>query len=194
MPCHSSTNLRKSFPKAKIYYTIANHEIRIQKYLWKNPELISMRALNLEHALDLKKNKIEFISNTPDYWKKTSGHLKLSDFVVLHGDNRLDGASTSKYSCYSVKNTVNTMQCNIIMGHVHRLGLYYQRSPYNTMIGIEDGCMCQLTGTSNWMQGFVTFESDKGKSVNHKLYHINDGILIVDGKKYTSRKKIKNPI
>lgn len=167
---------------------------RFQKLLWHNPEISSLRSLRLENQLDLKYNNITFIGTSPDYWKKDSGHLKIGDMLIMHGDNRLNGASTSKYSCYSVKNTVSTMQCNVTMGHVHRLGKYYQSTPFNILKGIEGGCLCQISGTANWQQGFVTFEEDKGKTFNHRLYNINNGVLYVDGKKYTSRKKIKNPI
>lgn len=189
--------IRKNFPKAKIYYLEGNHESRLKKYLYKNIELVSLEALKLENLLDLKKYKIEFVGSSPDYWKNKTdiGHLKLGDSIIMHGDNRLNGASTSKYSCYSIKNTIHgSTQSNTIIGHVHRLGMYYQSNPYNNIVGVESGCLCQISGTANWQQGFSTFEVVNDKSVNHKTYLIQNGVLMVDGKKINSRKKIKNPI
>jgi len=51
-----------------------------------------------------------------------------------------------------------------------------------------------MSGSSNWQNGFITLELENGKGVNPRLYHIMEGSLIVDGKKYTSKKKVKNPI
>ena len=187
-------DLRKSFPKAKIYYLEGNHEVRLQKYLWKNPELISLDAIRLENLLELKQNKIEFIGASPDYWKRDNGHLKLGDIIIMHGDNRLNGAKYSQYSGYAAKNTMMTFQMSTVQGHTHRLGKVYNSNPYKKMTGIEEGCLSQISGSANWQQGFLTFELDKNKGVNQRLYQINDEVLYIDCKKYTSRKKIKNPI
>jgi hypothetical protein len=181
-------SLRSVLPKGcKMYFLEGNHENRLQRYLWRNPELEGLRALELPTLLGLEDLNIEFIGVSADYWKKDSGHLNLGDALVMHGDNRLNGASTSKYSGYSAKNTMMGLQKSTISGHVHRLAQVYHTTPYGTLTGIEGGCLCQPTGTANWQQGFVTFETVNGKNINYRLHRIDKGEMF-DGKYfYTTR-------
>ena len=175
--------------KTKIVYLKGNHEERLSKFLWANPEIAQLDALELKNLLALKDFGVQFIDVTCDYWKSDSGHYQIADMLIMHGDNRLNGASTSKYSGYSAKNTMMTLQNSVAIGHCHRLGLIYNSSPYKELIGLECGCLCLPTGTANWQQGFVTFENDKETTFNHRLHFIKNGSLIIDGKKYISRKK-----
>ena len=170
-------NIRKVLPKAKIVYLEGNHEYRLQNLVWRNPELNGLDALSIENLLNLNDYKIKFIGCDGDYWKNTSGHYKVNDLFVMHGDNRLNGASTSKYSGYSAKNTMMGIQNSVAINHVHRLAMVYHTTPYGNLIGLECGCLCQPTGTANWQQGFVTFESYKGKNYNYQLHHIKDELI-----------------
>jgi metallophosphoesterase superfamily enzyme len=180
-------DLRKILPKhTEMYLTGANHESRFQKYLWKHaPELYGIEGLTIEEQLKLPIYNVKFVKTDNDYWKSDTGHLKLGNTLIMHGDNRLNGASTSKYSGYSVKNTMlNGLQQNVIMGHVHRLAQIYHTTPYGTLIGMESGCLCKLTGTANWQQGFTTFELHRGKMVNPELVAIEKGKIYKGGKIY----------
>ena len=176
--------LRKNFKNANLYFIEGNHEQRLQRYLWRNPELHGLDALKLDNLLDFKKYGIKYIKTDGDYWGKDTGHLKIGDMVVMHGDNRLNGASTSKYAGYSASNTMRGTQSSVAIGHVHRLALINHRSPHSHLVGIEGGCLCQVAGNANWQQGFVTFETYKGKNNNYRLYEIKNGELIVDGRLY----------
>lgn len=182
-------DLRKTLPKdTEIYLTGANHEGRFQKYLWSHaPELYGVEGLTVEEQLKLSESGVKFVRADNDYWKDDTGHLKLGNVLIMHGDNRLNGASTSKYSGYSVKNTMlGGLQQNVIMGHVHRLGQIYHSTPYGTLVGLEGGCLCKLSGTANWQQGFVTFELHNGKLVNPELVNINKGKIYKNGRVYHS--------
>lgn len=183
-------DLKRALPKStKIYYLEGNHETRLQKWLWKNKEVSSLRSMKLENQLSLKEKGIKLVSASHDYWKTDNGHLKIGDVLIMHGDNRINGASSSKYSGYSAKNTMQTMMSSVAIGHGHRLASINQRTPNGFLYGLETGCLCQLSGTANWQNGFATFEVNKGKSVNHRTYHINNNQLIVDSKKYGFYKK-----
>ena len=173
--------------KAKIYYLEGNHEARLLKFIWRNPELEGVDALKLPQLLECNKYDVKFLGADPSYWKKTNGHLKIGDTIVMHGDNRLNGASTSKHSGYSAKNTMTTMLSSVVIGHNHRLAHIKQRTPTSLLTGIESGCLCQLTGTANWMQGFVTFETYRKKNYNYNLHHIENGLLVEDKKVYTGK-------
>lgn len=185
------SGLRKKFPKTKIYYLEGNHESRLQKYLWRHPELSSLSALKLDNLLDLKRLKINYIGTSPDYWKKDAGHLVLGDFVIMHGDNRLNGARYSQYSGYSAKNTMMTFQNSTMQGHTHRLGLVFNSSIYKQIMGAEVGCVCLIPGTSNWQCGMLTYEFDDKVTTIPRLYYIKNGTMFLDGKKYSSSVKNK---
>ena len=184
------TDIRKTVGnKCEIYYLNANHEVRLRRYLSKQaPELYALDELKIQNLFGLKNNDIKFIDADEDYWKQTNGHLKISDMVIMHGDNRLNGASTSKYSGYSVKNTIlNGMQSNVIQNHVHRLALFHHTTAYGNYIGIEAGCLCEKVGTANWQQGFITFEYDNKGSFNHQLIHIKDDMIKTTAKIYKAK-------
>ena len=172
--------------KTKIYYVGDNHmDARLQRYLYRHSELYGLDVLKFENLMDFDKYHIEYIGVDIDYWSKEKGHLQLGDVIIMHGDNRLNGASNSKYSCYSVKNTIlNGIQMNTVINHVHRLGLFYHRTPYKTLVGMEAGCLCKVEGNQNWQQGFVTFELYRGKMINPRIHHITDGVMYDDGKVY----------
>lgn len=184
-------DIRSTLPKSsKLYLIAGNHENRLEKNLWKNPETYEVMSqyANLPILLNLQKNKVDFIGVNSDYWKNDNGHLEIGDMLIMHGDNRLNGASTSKYSGYSAKNTVSTMGTNVTIGHCHRLALHYSTTPYRDMIGIEGGMLAMHTGTANWQQGFVTFESLDNKTINPRLYHIHkqgqERVMYDNGKIY----------
>ncbi len=173
--------------KCKVHYLEGNHETRLQKHLWRNPELSSLRDLRVEKQFELRKRKISFTPATHDYWKTDNGHKKVGDVIIMHGDNRLNGATCSKYSGYSANNTIRTMMNSVVQGHGHRLAMVYQKTPNGYLKGMEAGCLCQLSGTANWQQGFVTFDIYRGKSINHRTHQIDNGVLIVDGIKYVGK-------
>lgn len=187
------TDLRKTLgKKTNMYFLEGNHENRLQRFLWNNPELADLDELRIDYLLQLDKNKIKYTPVDGDYWTHDTGHLKLGDVIIMHGDNRLNGASTSKYSGYSVKNTImGATQMNTIIGHIHRLNHFYHTTPYDTFQGLECGMLAKHTGTANWQQGFVTFELQYDKNNNAKAYNfathfIKDGELKTDNKIYKS--------
>lgn len=171
-------NLRKAVgDKTKIYLTYGNHEARLQRYLWRNPELESLRDLKLEKQLALKELNIKFINGSLDYWKQSNGHLKIGDAAIMHGDQRINGSRGGAKSGYAAMNTMLQMQSSVVMGHVHRLGIVYHNSPYDQLVGVEGGCLCTIPPGANWQQGFVTFDTVKNKNVNYRLHHIKGGKL-----------------
>lgn len=168
--------------KTHIVYLEGNHEARLQRYLWKNPELSELDILKMDKLLELDKYGVEWVGAQMDYWKQTSGAYNIGDVRIMHGDNRLNGASTSKYSGYSVKNTLQTTRKNTIIGHVHRGAMHYNTNEDGTLVGIENGCLCQEIPTANWQQGFSTFEVYKNKGQNFQFHHIDNNRLIYQGK------------
>jgi len=177
--------INKNLPKkTEKHFLLGNHEMRITSYLWRHPELYGMKILKTENLLDLKNKGWKYKTGSYDYWKNDNGHLQLGEVLIMHGDNRLNGASTSKYAGYSAKNTMYSLQKSVVLGHTHRMAIVNHTSPYNRLYGIEGGHLSQPTGTANWQQGFVTFELYKGKMINPRLHYIHDGKIYEDGKVY----------
>jgi len=171
--------------RTKIYYLGDNHCTgRLQKYVYKNPELYGLDILKLENLFEFKKYNIQYIGADIEYWKKESGYLELGDVIIMHGDAKINGASTSKYAGYSAKNTMMTIQKSVILSHVHKLSIVSHYQYHQRLIGMEAGCLCQKIPTANWQQGFVTFELYKKKMINPRLHYIFDGVLMEDGKIY----------
>lgn len=167
--------------KCKLVLLAGNHEARLERFICKNPELSGLHALELESLLNTKKYNIEFIGVGNDYWSSETGHYRVGDMLIMHGDSRLNGASLAKYAGYSAKNTLFNMQNNICIGHGHRLALIHHTTPNGIMLGLETGCLCKRPGIANWQQGFVSFELYKDKTCNPRIYSIQDGMLLVDG-------------
>lgn len=184
--------LRTSFKDANIFFLHGNHENRLQRYLWENPELAKLEELDITNLFQFKENNIKEIKASRDYWGMSGGCITKGDTTIMHGDAKLNGASTSKYSGYSAKNTMlGGLQGSVIMGHIHRLAYVTHSTPHGIMVGIEDGCLCQIPKNANWETGFVTFETFAGKNHNYKLHMIEDGKLYEEGKVYGKQKSIK---
>lgn len=177
--------IREEFKKANIYFIHGNHENRLQRYLWDNPELSKLECLDITNLFDFKKYNIKEIKASRDYWGMDGGAIKQGDSIIIHGDSKLNGASTSKYSGYSAKNTMlGGFQHSIIMGHVHRLAYITHSTPQGILIGIEGGCLCKIPKNANWENGFVTFETIDKKNHNYKIHIIEKGKLYEDNKIY----------
>jgi predicted phosphodiesterase len=179
-------DLRKRNPKAKITYLQGNHENRLQRYLWRNPELAGLDSLELKNLLEIKKWNIKEVKVDRDYWSKTTGHIKQGDAIIMHGDSRLNGAKGGSYSGYAAKNTMlNGINSSVIMGHTHRGATIYHTTANGILTGVEGGCLCQIPPNANWQQGFVTFETEGGKNYNYHFHHIVNGQLKEDNKIYS---------
>lgn len=167
-------DLRNILPKkTKMYFLKGNHEDRLEKHLWNDEELYDLYRdyINMDNLLDFKKYKVNYIDATSDYWKKDSGHLAIGDTLIMHGDNRLNGAKGGKYAGY---NTAIGLRKNVGIGHTHRLWLKGHSNGYDTVWGFEDGCLCQLSGTADWQHGFVTYNFDDTGCFNFELHPISN--------------------
>jgi hypothetical protein len=138
-----------------MYWTIGNHEYRLQKYLWnKATELESLDALKLENMFTVKEYGITIIP----YEKG----LMINDiFLSLHGD------IASVHSGYTAKRLYEKHGGCGIAGHCHRQGSYLKRNRFGIYGWWEGGCLCHLNPdwiqNPNWTNGFalVTFIGDR---------------------------------
>jgi len=180
--------LRKIVGKeTKIHYLHGNHENRLQRYLWRNPELYGLDSLELKNMLELKKFNIKEVKVEGDYWSELRGEVKIGNTVIMHGDGRLNRAKYSANPGYAALNTLKQrVGENVIIGHTHRLAQIFNMVGNENNVGMENGCLCKVS-KQNWQQGFTTFESKGKKSFNYKTHPINKGVLLEDGKIYRNK-------
>lgn len=170
---------RKLLPNADIYYMIkgANHEERLQKYLWsKAPELAKLEGLRIEKLLELDELGIKPI--TDRIWISLGNEL-----LITHGD------LVRKFSGYSAKGMFDKHGKSILMNHTHRLGAHYHRNATGMHAAFENGCMCDLNPeyifNPDWQQGFSIIYKKKGKNRFYvEQVPIIDGVAIIEGKEY----------
>jgi len=172
--------IKKAGKKAKLEYTEGNHEFRLRRYLWRHPELHSLKALKLENVLRVKELGIKFY--------RTDDICYINrNLIVTHGAKD-DGCKLAQYSGYSAKNTLERIGIPGISGHSHRLAAHYKTDFNDTKEWYEAGCLCQLNPEyvkkPNWQQGFVVVRyTDRLFDV--KLVHIKKGYwCVVDGRKF----------
>jgi len=144
--------LRKYCPKARIILLDSNHLDRLRKYLWSMARaLSSLKALEIEELLNLRKYNVEF----------------KSDFTYK-GVFYKHGTVVRKFSAYTAKGEFEKENMSGVSGHTHRLGLYFHTLRSGQYWWMESGCACKLDaeyieGVANWQQGFsaVKYLNDK---------------------------------
>jgi len=138
--------LRKVHPNPKsIIYLRGNHEYRLIKYLWKNPEIISLRNINnIEGLLELKKFNVDYKLN-----------YNLHGLLIKHGD------IVRKHSGYTAKSEFDNEGTSGISAHSHRLSSHYITNRSGSHAWYEMGHLCDESAAEymegkipNWQKGF----------------------------------------
>lgn len=144
--------LRRHIPNTNIFYVLGNHEDRIAKNQWKNPQLYGLKALEPENLLKLNKLNIKCY--------KTK--VILNNFIYFHGE------LVTRNGSYTAKAEFEAHKMNSgISGHTHRLGAYYKTYDNDTTYWFENGCLCTLNpdylkDVVNWQHGFSIINSYEG--------------------------------
>ena len=138
--------LRTYNPKACIMYLGGNHEHRLQKYLWKHPEISSLDALSIENLLHLNDIGIQY--------KDQFSNTKYHKFLIEHG------SVVRQQSAYTARAMLEKRGMSGISGHTHRMGAHYLTNMSGSYVWAENGCLCNLqpeyvVGQPNWQSGFT---------------------------------------
>jgi predicted phosphodiesterase len=141
--------VRESHPKAKIEYIPGNHEWRLEKFMWKHPEVASLFK---SQGLDLP--KILRVADFGIGWHP-DGYIKGNEkFMWKHGD-----VVRSK-SAVSAMAELERNGSSGASGHTHRLGMHYSTTRTGVSAWAESGCLCSLDPPyakkgqkMNWQQG-----------------------------------------
>lgn len=172
-------------PNARVYFLVGNHEDRLRRHLWRNPQLFDLEVLRLPNLLGFEKLGIP--------WKKDAGeraHKELELFgrlVLKHGD------IVRPKSAYTAAASLEREQYSrsIIHGHTHRGGAHYMTTRDGLVAAQEGFCLCLLEAEyiarPNWQQGLVLAEvSQELASIEAIPFYRTRGELVARwrGKEY----------
>lgn len=148
--------LRKYNPKADITMFEGNHELRLVKYLRKNPEMSSLRQFRSpDKMLQLDKHNIKYKSSE-----------------TVHGVLFKHGNLVRKHGGYTAKGEFDDEGTSGVSGHTHRLGAHYKTDRSGQHAWYEMGHLCDeklaeyMEGrVPNWQKGFGLMEYDENKKI-----------------------------
>jgi predicted phosphodiesterase len=135
-----------------------NHEDRLRRYVWQNaPQLGLLPDTTFPSLFKIAEHGFQ--------WKPWGGSVKLGRLIVTHG------FVVRVHSAYSAKAHFDRLGSSVIVGHTHRLGVYYNTNSSGTHASFENGCLCKLTGLGysqfpNWQQGFSVVHVGEGGFFN----------------------------
>lgn len=137
---------------SEVHFIRGNHEERLIRYLKRNPELASIKVLEIPKLLNLDTLGIHYHPYEYLY----------NGFRFTHGEFvRPDSGASAKAE--ALKYGSNTSS-----GHTHRFGSFYKSDARGTIGAFEMGCLCDLNpeyinGVPNWVQGFGVFHFDDNR-------------------------------
>lgn len=170
--------INTKLPKTNKIFIYGNHEYRFQRFMIKNAQqLMGLPGSTLKDQLQLKKMNYNVIdSGLCESYYDTKRGLLIGHFN-----------KASIHSAYTAKALVEKYGQSIIQGHCHRTGIYYKTIHDKTLVGIENGCLCDLNPdymlSPNWMHGF-TIINWIDNTPHFTLIHIKNGKFVYNGKIY----------
>ncbi len=132
-------------PGARVVSILGNHENRLERYLWRHPELYGLEALKLENLLDFQSLGIEDVVRD----------------VVLPGIRITHGSVVRRHSAMSAKGELEAdfYSSTMLSGHTHRGGSHYATTRNGMVSAHECFCLCGLEPpydpSPNWQQGIT---------------------------------------
>jgi len=139
-------------PDAIPVFLIGNHEFRLQRYLWRHPELALLTALQITQFMGLDDLGIVYEESKHEL---ANQEIQFGDLVIKHG------SLVRKHSAYSARGELEKefYQANTLSGHTHRGGVSYAKTRNGVVQGVEGFCLCDLNPpyvhNPNWQQGIV---------------------------------------
>jgi predicted phosphodiesterase len=149
-----------------VFMSRANHEERYVNFVWDRcPELYGV-VPPLNVLLELDKYDIECYTER-EYWVNRR-------LACIHGYKAL------KNSCATARSTLADMKVSVVMGHTHRMGMYYESGARGKEhVAVENGHLMDpkwatyLDRPGNWQQGFsVIYDHGRG------LFHIEQAKIL----------------
>jgi hypothetical protein len=144
---------RSAAPNAEAFYLVGNHEDRLRRYLWNNPELHDLEVLRLPNILRMAELGIT--------WEMEKGDRANRELVVNGQLVIKHGSVVRKHSAYSARGELENESgvISVMTGHTHRGGSTYLRTRKGIVQAHEGFCLCSLEPEyvehPNWQQGIL---------------------------------------
>lgn len=164
-----------------------NHEWRLQRYLAKDADKFRglVRAgtdeevLTLPYLMNFEDLDVSYV---PMIGRES--YKRYNDLYVGHFDR------VAKHSGFTAKALVEDKGVSVIQGHVHRMGKHYKTTLVGELVGIENGCTCNLhpsyIQTPNWQHGFsIVYLDENGRRFTAYDIPISDYKFHFGGEKYS---------
>lgn len=175
------TELREAAPHAKIDYLEGNHEERLKRRLKEMVAFHSLRDFSIPGLLYLDDFDITYhkYKKPLDFNNKT--------LSIVHGHR------VSKHSAYSAKaHLLDDDYMNIIIGHTHRMGMYYKTGHIGRRRALENGGLfdkakLDYVVNPNWQNGFCMvylLEDDPSFTQIQPIEMTDEGTFVWRGKLY----------
>jgi predicted phosphodiesterase len=164
-------HLRKSFPTAKIYYTLGNHEHRLQRWLFaKAPEWLGTEIFEIRTLLEFGKYKIQEVPN--------QGIIMAGKLAIYHGDLHKGGGGVQPARWVYLK-----ARSSALIGHFHRTSNYIDKDLHGVVSGAwSAGCLCKLNPeylrSNQWNHGAVIVSVENDGTFNVDNFIIDNGKVL----------------
>lgn len=148
--------LAETFPKAKIYYKVGNHDVRLESFLFnKAPELLECTEFRLENLLQFGARGITPISSKQI--------VKAGNLFILHGH---EFVASSFSPVNPARGFYMKAKANMIGGHHHQTSEHTENNLKGEPVTCwSTGCLCELTPEympiNKWNHGFAYIEFEK---------------------------------
>ena len=164
--CREFLHRLRSITDVPIYYTIGNHETRLEKYILDQAPMIACLMDNVFQVI-----------KTEDIGVIGCSRFTINDNFVFEHGTRLG----SKTGLSAIKE-LEAHYLSGATGHTHRLARYSTRKAGRRFIWLETGCLCDLSPEymidPHWEQGFGIVEFKSGRLKNATVISIENGEII----------------
>ena len=164
--CREFLHRLRSITDVPIYYTIGNHETRLEKYILDQAPMIACLMDNVFQVI-----------KTEDIGVIGCSRFTINDNFVFEHGTRLG----SKTGLSAIKE-LEAHYLSGATGHTHRLARYSTRKAGRRFIWLETGCLCDLSPEymidPDWEQGFGIIEFKPGRLKNATVVSIENGEII----------------
>jgi hypothetical protein len=127
-----------------------NHEDRLRRAIWRNPEFAGIKALEFPELFKLADYGFEH--------RKYGDLYRIGKLSVTHGE------IVRKHSGASAKAHYEKVGGSVLHGHTHRMGSYFRTTAAGAHGAWENGCLCRLdpeyVKRPDWQQGFSVIHVD----------------------------------
>lgn len=167
------TGLRRTFPKAAIYYHFGNHDMRYQTWLMCHPEIFGDPYYELENRLGLNKLRIKTIDD-----KTITKAGKLS----IHHGHYIFRSGTSPVS--PARTMLLKAKQSMVCGHTHKISEATATSLDGEIYSCwSTGSLCELTPDyspmcNDYAHGFAYAEIKDNGYFSLQNFRVKDGRIL----------------